>query len=478
MLVTIEKRAASFWQNDKAQYWLLGGITLLATAMRFFRLGAWSFWIDEIFTINRAGMVINHVTSWPPILPPLSVILTHYVLGSLGTTEWTARLVSNLIGIATIPLLYFPIRRLFSPAVGLITALLLAVSPWHLYWSQNARFYTSLQLLYSLAFFAFFIGYEEGKKQYFLLTILFLILAMGERLSALFILPTIALYLLLLHIGPYAGSKRNNTRILAIVALPLIFLLIYDAYRYFTTGYSIILVSFEIFSYPIDDPVRLMTFITFNLSVPIIVLAAFGAIYLLLQKDRAGLYVSLGAFVPFGLSLILSLFVFVKDRYVFTTLINWLILAATAVTVLWKMLPRSGKILALGVICILVAESLWVDMQYFTINNGHRRDWRGAFQLVENQSEPNDIVSSSREQLGDYYLDSDVFWMGDFTPDEVLSSGQTYWFVADSESVWVTGPIWDWVRANGELIDKKTLRIPEDMTLWIYRYEPSQNFTP
>jgi hypothetical protein len=31
-------------------------ITLLATALRFYKLGEWSFWIDEIFTINHAQL--------------------------------------------------------------------------------------------------------------------------------------------------------------------------------------------------------------------------------------------------------------------------------------------------------------------------------------------------------------------------------------------------------------------------------------
>ena len=35
-------------------YGLLLLITLLAAALRFYKLGEWSFWIDEIYTINHA----------------------------------------------------------------------------------------------------------------------------------------------------------------------------------------------------------------------------------------------------------------------------------------------------------------------------------------------------------------------------------------------------------------------------------------
>src|SRR5687768_10669872 len=78
-------------------------ITILAAALRFYKLGAWSFWIDEIFTINHAvrhfgniGLLLDHI---PPARNwvPMSVILTAQVLNLLGINEWSARLVSVVI---------------------------------------------------------------------------------------------------------------------------------------------------------------------------------------------------------------------------------------------------------------------------------------------------------------------------------------------------------------------------------------------
>jgi 4-amino-4-deoxy-L-arabinose transferase-like glycosyltransferase len=164
--------------NSGLQYWLLAAITLLALALRFFKLGQWSFWIDEIYTINHAqahfsslALILQHIPphrNWVPI----SVISTASALNLAGTSEWSARLASVLIGVVSIPLLYFPIKRLFGVAVGLIAVLLLAVSPWHLYWSQNARFYTALLLFYTLALFAFFYGLERDRLRYILLFML------------------------------------------------------------------------------------------------------------------------------------------------------------------------------------------------------------------------------------------------------------------------------------------------------------------
>jgi predicted membrane-bound mannosyltransferase len=135
-----------FWE-----YFLLAAITLIAAALRFYKLGEWSFWGDEVFTIGfqEDGFSKSLTTS-----------LIHGITGWLGVTEWTARLVPALIGVLSTPIFYFLIKRVFSFPVALFAALLLAVSPWHLYWSQNARFYTLLLLFYSLGLFLFLIGLE------------------------------------------------------------------------------------------------------------------------------------------------------------------------------------------------------------------------------------------------------------------------------------------------------------------------------
>jgi mannosyltransferase len=147
--------------NKWFPYLLLILIVVLASCLRFFKLGEWSFWIDEIFTINRA----QHQYSSPElvlrnIFParnwiPISVILTAQVIKQFGVSEWSARLAPAVIGIITIPILYFPLKKIIGTPAALIALLLLAVSPWHIFWFQNARFYSSLLLFYPLALFAF-----------------------------------------------------------------------------------------------------------------------------------------------------------------------------------------------------------------------------------------------------------------------------------------------------------------------------------
>ena len=70
------------------QYVWLFLITLFAALLRFYKLGEWSFWIDEIFTINRANAHYSSLELMLKNIPParnwvpLSTITTAQVLNA------------------------------------------------------------------------------------------------------------------------------------------------------------------------------------------------------------------------------------------------------------------------------------------------------------------------------------------------------------------------------------------------------------
>ena len=97
----VENFAHTLLHHPWLPYGLLFLITIFAAGLRFFRLGEWSFWIDEIYTINHAS---NHFSSLSLILDhippdrnwiPLSVILTAQVMNIWGIHELSARFVSQ-----------------------------------------------------------------------------------------------------------------------------------------------------------------------------------------------------------------------------------------------------------------------------------------------------------------------------------------------------------------------------------------------
>lgn len=479
MIARIRSGLTDLESNREFEYALLATITLLAALLRFYELGEWSFWIDEIYTLGHAQAHYSSLEATIRNIPPrsnwipLSVMLTAATLNALGTSEWSARLVAAIIGVISVPVLYFPVKRLFSPGVGAIAALLLAVSPWHIYWSQNARFYTSLMLLYSLALFAFFLGLERDRPGYLLLSMVLLYLAASERLLALFLVPVALCYLLLLKKLRFKLPPGLRVRNLVLLVLPVVVAGILELHSLLTSGTSRFFGGLGWFLlYRTDDPLRMLSFVSFNIGIPLMCLAFFGGSYLIPQRSRAGLLMFTGAVVPVVLLLLVNPFIFTKDRYVFLTLPCWIITGAVAVREISGQIRDKGKILAVGVLALLLADAAGSNLLYYHVNNGNRRDWEGAFALIKEREGKGDRFVAYWPELGYYYLGQAVVSWVDIDPDTVVQGGERFWFVTDSETVWANSEMKRWVEDKAQLIDVLYLRTPDDLSLRIYLYDP------
>jgi mannosyltransferase len=125
-------------------------IILLALGQRLYRLDAQSLWYDEGFSVYLARMDLPEITARTAadIQPPLYYYLLHAWTGLLGDSEKALRGLSLLFGVLAIPLIYGLASELFhSRLAALLAALLLAVSPLHVWYGQEARMYTLLTFL-------------------------------------------------------------------------------------------------------------------------------------------------------------------------------------------------------------------------------------------------------------------------------------------------------------------------------------------
>jgi 4-amino-4-deoxy-L-arabinose transferase-like glycosyltransferase len=468
-----------------AQYLWLGLITLFAAALRFYKLGEWSFWIDEIFTINHAmshyssaERIINNIppaTNWVPI----SVMLTAQVLNIGGINEWSARLCSAIIGTVTIPILYFPTRKIFDARVALIALLLLAVSPWHIFWSQNARFYTALLLFYSLALFVFYFAIERDRPLDFIGFYVLFYLAMSERMLAVLLLPVIVVYLLVVWILPFEKPPGFRPRNFLILSAPVLAFLLYELYLFATTGDFIFASDLEFLAPPIDTPVRLLILIAFNIGIPILCIAFFSGIYLCLRKERAGLFFLIAGFLPILLVAMANPFIFTVDRYVFMTLLFWLVLAANGLKVLFTIVNKPAILLAFGVLFIFLSGATFDNLLYYQINHGNRLEWQEAVDYVRVRMQAGDVVVSTRAPLASYYLGQDVLEYQDFLPADLEAIDAPIWFIIDHPGIW-HGKLESkvWLEQHAQLMQYSQLRLPEENSLLIYRFETNHDENP
>ncbi len=140
-------------------------ITLLALALRVARLDFQPLWWDEgwslyFATSNLPAMLARTAED---IHPPFYYALLHGWITLFGPGPVAVRTLSVLVGTLTVPVLYALGRRLFGPAAGLLAALVIAVAPLHVYYSQEVRMYGLVTLLGLLSTY-FFVRLLEGES--------------------------------------------------------------------------------------------------------------------------------------------------------------------------------------------------------------------------------------------------------------------------------------------------------------------------
>ena len=130
------------WRFD----WTLLWIILAGVALRIATIDTRGLWLDEAVTVDQtirslAGTILTQAGGTHP---PLFHILMHYWILAFGLGEIALRSFGLLFGALSIPAAYWAGRALYSRRVGIIAALIIAVSPYHIWYSQEARMYTMM----------------------------------------------------------------------------------------------------------------------------------------------------------------------------------------------------------------------------------------------------------------------------------------------------------------------------------------------
>ncbi len=130
-------------------------ILVLAFVLRILLIDQ-SFWLDEVsqaMTSMRplADIVFNNLADFHP---PFSYLLTHFWIQFSSYEGWL-RLLPVSFGVGTVYLIYILGKYLFNEKVGLLAALLLALAPYHIYYSQEFRMYSMATFFAIWSMYAF-----------------------------------------------------------------------------------------------------------------------------------------------------------------------------------------------------------------------------------------------------------------------------------------------------------------------------------
>lgn len=147
--------------EDRRTQKLVFIIVILAAVLRVYHLGYQDIWYDEVGSIHQATSNLPTLFSGFH-LSPLYYLILRFWIKLFGISEFSLRLPSAIFGIASVYLIYKLGKALFDKWVGVISSFILAISPFHLFYSQEARHY-SLFLLLTLLSMLFSLKLIENK---------------------------------------------------------------------------------------------------------------------------------------------------------------------------------------------------------------------------------------------------------------------------------------------------------------------------
>lgn len=470
------------WLNRRwVEYSILAFITLLASVLRFYKLGEWSFWVDEFYTLTR---------SLPPygkILNKPFFMITKFSLDSFGVNALSLRLFPCLFGILTIPLLYCPFRSIFNKPVALLAIFLMAISPWHIYLSQLARWYSLLLLASTFSSFSFYFFIERNSLKYLVISLLLLMFAFLLHLTAGFVLMIWIVYLFFLTRIPDLqpeefSNKKLTIYLLIFVALALTFTprFIEFAQKWEATKQTL--------GYWGSTPVIFTLKVLYHLTPTIGVISIAGLLLILTQRERKGLFLAIYCLLPFTALNVAALFeTNVSAKYVLFTLPGLLLATSYLCVYVITQIRISKEVTALAIMGALVLPSLQTDFTYFTYGYGNRDRLKEAVYYIKDHISPEDQIlflhffNTSKErnfyvktmaELADFTLEDERFIVPSVPGELDLSRRIWVLTIGTSLAPPATG-FYKWIAVHTSLVAEFEARKgPKDSTVKIYLHRP------
>ncbi|MGE5262200.1 MAG: glycosyltransferase family 39 protein [Acidobacteriota bacterium] len=409
---------------------LLIVIVLIGAALRVVRLNLQPLWWDEGYSLffatrDFATMLARTAVD---IHPPLYYAVLQAWMVLFGKSDVTVRLLSVVIGVAAIPLVYALTHKLSgSRRVAITATVLLALSPLHIYYSQEVRMYglVTLLCLGSMYLFVRLLTLTPGTFQTTLFALAYIVVsaaALYTQYYAAFILAAQVIAILILIPRHTCGTSRSLLHWLAAwVSIGALYLpwVVYAGPKLYT--YVTAKVTHEAYS-PLDPfTYAIQHLVAFSIghvtdwswllpaSILLVALAFIGLVSL-----RAAVHATLPANSPAGTPasqpaphmLLLSLYLLIplalgflvnlvypfhpihNERLLLLAAPALYVLAAFGIDLLWKRRAIFGA-LALFTVTVISATSLY---DFYTVPRYPNDDYRPLISNLQSLSQPGDIL--------------------------------------------------------------------------------------
>lgn len=463
--------------EERARGWspavMAGCLTLLALALRFYRVGDWGFDSDEVFMQRDS---INLRLGNPR---PLMYVLNHYLVQPLmPLNELGIRLLPAISSVLAVPAFYLLVRRLVGTRAALFGALFITASPLMVYYSQFGRYWSLVFLLCTIYPCALYLAIRDGNARMGALGAVTAVLAILAHPVSILLFGGLAVWFVVSYLTRDRIAQlwaQRGVRWAVLVAAVLIVVIVvrfvpllqswihaHDKVPLSERGGEFLLHT------PRGRGVKQMSLLlafTVNLTPALVLAGALGLYLLWRERERtlAVLLVSLFV-VQIGFIALVSLRTAVSTFYLVPAIPVLFIGAGVFLDRLIGLCAgvRPPWLVAAAVtIMILAAGAPTLISQY---RDGQRWDFRGASRWLQPRLEAGDVIYSDQPQVVGHYLPGKPVARLVADPDRLAlarqvvrqNGGEALWIVAPAPShAFRTNPrlntLNDWIYGNCQL---------------------------
>jgi 4-amino-4-deoxy-L-arabinose transferase-like glycosyltransferase len=411
-------------------YQILLILTVIGAILRLYALDQASLWLDEamtyLFSINPFTEYWTLISAGGEVHPPLFYWLEYPML-ALGHTETTLRFLPAIFGIITIPVIYFLGTEAVDRNTGILAAAFLTFSPFHLFYSQEARMYSLMLLFLALAMLSFFFAIKDESVKWWVIFGIFSALAFWTHFYSLILIAGLYIYFLVRTVKTDLTIKKLkgvgcSAAVLVLLCLPLLAIAwkiligrTAGAPTWGIRGLDVLTITFNQFSG------------NFLLITVLFVIFFFLGLYMIsrTRPETSILFIWLTILI-FSASIGLSYFMPMVPRYLIGIIPIFFVGIASSYLAPARFKPDK-KVVYFCLVLIVFVSLPGLMNHYNTVS---KEDWRNISVLISENTAPGDIVVLMPGYVRapfDFYYDNatDMTWEMGLSSAEELETLST-----------------------------------------------------
>lgn len=395
------------------RYFILSFILSIGIFLRLCYLTDKSLWYDEACSLSFADYNWKDLLGHRYMSRPLYFVILKIWVGLFGSSEFMARLLSVGFGIAAIILIYKLVELLYGKNSGLLSAFLISISPYHIYYSQQVRNYTLFLCLGLISMIIFIRLLDKEKLIQYVLYLLINGLMVYTHPFGVYVILTQVLYFLII-------SKKLKFKIHFLIAHTLLvifslFFLVWlskkvgnsinNEISYITTpNFKSLLETLEVFSYggyrQAHGGIGFQSSAS-RLLIPRILTVFFSCLFIFcllpnkknqstnsaqLSCRNKDLFFFLWLFLPIGITYLFSVIIkpIYLNRYFFVTSVAFYVIIAKAITLLPNIRVR--------ILSILLVVILTINCLGILYKPGSNADWKKVVKYAMSNIKQGDVI--------------------------------------------------------------------------------------